>query len=130
MSTEVQLLHSHRAVKTPAAAGANWCYLMCGAGILVLPLLTGAHNSDVSSLLAFNMIFLGVASYTFHRDGDLLEDWSHRADLTFILVLVGALPFLAANGLWQAYSGTGPLPRDPIAMFTKGCAITLGGCVR
>ena len=130
MSTAVKLLRSHLAVKSPAAAGANLCYIACGAGIIVLPNLSGAHNSDVWMLLAFNMIFLGLASLSFHYNGDLMNEWSHRADLTFILVLIGALPFLAVNGLNQAYAGHPAPPRDPVALITKGCAIALGGCVR
>ena len=130
MSTAVKLLRSHLAVKSPAAAGANLCYIACGAGIIALPNLSGAHNSDVWMLLAFNMIFLGLASLSFHYNGDLTNEWSHRADLTFILVLIGALPFLAVNGLCQAYAGRHAPPRDPVTLITTACAITLGGCVR
>ena len=79
-----------RAVRSPAAAGANFCYIACGAGIIMIPILNGAHNSDVSMLLAFNMIFLGLASYSYHYHGDLPGHWSHRADLTFITVYVRA----------------------------------------
>ena len=129
MSTAVKLLRSHLAVKSPAAAGANLCYIACGAGIIALPNLSGAHNSDVWTLLAFNMIFLGLASFSFHYHGDLLGSWSHRADLTYIMVLIGALPFFAVNGLCQAYAGKSSPPRDPVALVTKGCAIALGGCV-
>jgi len=129
MSTAVKHSHCHLAVKSPAAAGANLCYIACGAGIIVLPNLSGAFNSDVWTLLAFNMIFLGLASFSFHYNGDLLHHWSHRADLTFILILMGALPFLAANGLKQAYNGKPAPPRDKFSLITKTAAIALGGCV-
>jgi hypothetical protein len=71
-----------------------------------------------------------VASYSFHRLGDPVtgayEDWSYRADLTFILVLLGALPFFAANGLWRALNGTPALPRDLGALLAKFGAIVFG----
>ena len=131
MSTAVKHshCHCHLAVKSPAAAGANLCYIACGAGIIVLPNLSGAFNSDVWTLLAFNMIFLGLASFSFHHNGDLLHHWSHRADLTFILILMGALPCLAANGLKQAWYGEPAPARDTCTLITKAAAIVLGGCV-
>jgi hypothetical protein len=114
-------------MKSPAAAGANLCYIACGAAIVVLPNLSGTHNSDALMLLAFNLIFLGLESFSYHYDGEVLNDWSHRADLTFIMVVVGALPFLALDGLWKAYNGKESPPRDGVALITKGLAIALGG---
>ena len=132
MSTAVKHshCHCHLAVKSPAAAGANLCYIACGASIIVLPYASGAFNSDVWTLLAFNMIFLGLASFVFHSDGEVLNDWSHRADLTFILVVIGAMPSLAMNALWQAYNGKKSLPRDLVAVVTKMSAMLISGCVR
>ena len=116
-------------MKTPAAAGANFCYIASGSGILALPYLSGALNADGWSLLAFMMIFLGLASFSFHKNGDV-RNWAHRADLTFIMVVVGALPFLAANGLHKAYAGKPfPAKRDPVALATKACVIAISGCV-
>lgn len=117
-------------MKSPAAAGANLCYIVCGGAIVALPYLGGYHIPDVFMLLAVNMIFLGLASFIFHYDGEVLNDWSHRADLTFILVVVGAMPSLAINGLWQAYNGKKSLPRDLVAVLTKMSAMLISGCVR
>lgn len=114
-------------MKSPAATGANICYIACGMAIVCLPNCSGRTIPDVFMLLAVNMIFLGLASFVFHYDGEVLNDWSHRADLTFILVVVGALPYLAINGLWQAYNGKESPPRDLVALITKGCALGIGG---
>ena len=117
-------------MKSPAAAGANLCYIVCGGAIVALPYLGGYHIPDVFMLLAVNMIFLGLASFVFHSDGEVLNDWSHRADLTFILVVIGAMPSLAMNALWQAYNGKKSPPRDLVAMLTKMSAMFISGCVR
>lgn len=116
----------HYFLKSPAAAGSNSCFVVCAAGILIVnPVLNGVNNSDVATLMAFMMILLGMASYSFHRDGDVLDSWAHRADVTFMMMVVGAAPFFALNGLWQSWSGTAPVARDPVPLLTKAAAVTL-----
>ena len=95
----------------------------------MLPWVNNAASSDVNTLLAFNMIFLGLASHSFHYHGDVLEHWSHRADLTFILIMMGSLPFLAVNGLCQAFRGSPAMPADWRPVLAKGGMFLFSGCV-